>query len=61
MDSRVDDVLVHYVEQGTGVPILALHGAGVDHREIQAALEAVVPATGYRRICPEWAAPRLTA
>ncbi len=31
----------------------ALHGAGVDHREIEAAVEAVVPSTGYRRIYPD--------
>jgi len=42
-------VTVHHVEHGTGVPLIALHGAGVDHREIEAAVEAVVPA-GYRRI-----------
>jgi hypothetical protein len=29
-----------------------LHGAGVDYREIEAAVEAIVPATGYRRIYP---------
>ena len=43
---------VHHVEHGTGVPLVALHGAGVDHREIEAAVEAVVP-TGYRRIYPD--------
>jgi hypothetical protein len=31
---------------------VALHGAGVDYREIEAAVEAIVPATGYRRIYP---------
>jgi pimeloyl-ACP methyl ester carboxylesterase len=35
------------------VPLLALHGAGVDHREIEAAVEAVVPGAGYRRIYPD--------
>jgi pimeloyl-ACP methyl ester carboxylesterase len=45
-------VTVHHVEHGTGVPLVALHGAGVDHREIEAAVEAVVPA-GYRRIYPD--------
>ena len=43
---------VHHVEHGSGVPLVALHGAGVDHREIEAAVEAVVPA-GYRRIYPD--------
>lgn len=48
MDCRT----VHFVEHGTGAPLVALHGAGVDHREIEAAVEAVVPA-GYRRIYPD--------
>lgn len=45
------DVPVHYVEQGEGLPVLALHGAGVDHREVMACLEPAFDAvTGYRRI-----------
>ena len=45
------DVRVHYVEQGEGLPVLALHGAGVDHREVMACLEPAFDAvTGYRRI-----------
>lgn len=43
-------MLINYVERGTGLPLVALHGAGVDHREIEAAIEAVIPDTGYRRI-----------
>ncbi|WP_226760039.1 alpha/beta fold hydrolase [Arthrobacter sp. SO3] len=35
------------------MPLLALHGAGGDHREIEAAIEAVVPGSGYRRIYPD--------
>jgi pimeloyl-ACP methyl ester carboxylesterase len=50
MECRINEVLVHYVEHGGGVPLVALHGAGVDHREIEAAIEAIVPDTGYRRI-----------
>jgi pimeloyl-ACP methyl ester carboxylesterase len=47
----VRDVPVHYVEHGEGLPVLALHGAGVDHREVMACLEPVFDAvTGYRRI-----------
>ena len=46
MECRIDEVLVHYVEHGSGVPLVALHGAGVDHREIEAAIEAVVPSGG---------------
>lgn len=53
MDCRIDGVELHYVEHGTGVPLIALHGAGVDHSEIEAAIEAVVPDTGYRRIYPD--------
>ena len=44
---------MHYVEHGRGVPVVALHGVGVDHREIEAAIEAIVPGTGYRRIYPD--------
>jgi pimeloyl-ACP methyl ester carboxylesterase len=47
----VGGVPVHYVEQGEGSPLLALHGAGVDHREVMACLEPVFDAlTGHRRI-----------
>lgn len=53
MECRIDQVSVHYVEHGTGVPLIALHGAGVDHREIEAAVEAIVPSVGYRRIYPD--------
>jgi pimeloyl-ACP methyl ester carboxylesterase len=49
----IGDVLIHYVEHGEGVPLVALHGAGVDHREIEAAIEAIVPSEGYRRIYPD--------
>ena len=53
MECRIREVTVHYVEHGIGVPVVALHGAGVDHREIEAAIEAVAPAQGYRRIYPD--------
>ena len=53
MECRINEVMVHYVEHGRGVPLVALHGAGVDHREIEAAIEAVVPGEGYRRIYPD--------
>lgn len=53
MECRINGVVVHCVEHGTGMPLVALHGAGVDHREIEAAVEAIVPATGYRRIYPD--------
>jgi pimeloyl-ACP methyl ester carboxylesterase len=54
MDCEVNDVRVHYAEHGSGTPVLALHGAGVDHREIAGALEPLFAGrTGYRRIYPD--------
>jgi pimeloyl-ACP methyl ester carboxylesterase len=53
MECRIKEVAVHFVEHGTGMPLVALHGSGVDHREIEAAVEAIVPPTGYRRIYPD--------
>jgi pimeloyl-ACP methyl ester carboxylesterase len=45
---------MHYVEHGDGLPVLALHGAGVDHREVMACLDPVFQAlSGYRRIYPD--------
>ncbi len=35
------------------MPIIALHGAGVDHRDVESALEDVLPREGYRRIYPD--------
>lgn len=53
MQCGINDVTVHFAEHGTGTPLVALHGSGVDHREIEAAVEAIVPDTGYRRIYPD--------
>ncbi len=54
MEFVTRDVPVHYVEHGEGSPVLALHGAGVDHRELMACLDPVLDAlTGYRRIYPD--------
>lgn len=53
MECRINGVTVHFVEHGAGTPLVALHGAGVDHREIEAAVEGIVPDTGYRRIYPD--------
>jgi pimeloyl-ACP methyl ester carboxylesterase len=47
---RIGDVSLSYVEYGDGMPLLALHGAGVDHRELEGALEAMGPWPGVRRI-----------
>jgi pimeloyl-ACP methyl ester carboxylesterase len=50
----VGDVPVHYVEHGAGLPVLVLHGAGVDHREVMACLEPALDAvTRCRRIYPD--------
>jgi pimeloyl-ACP methyl ester carboxylesterase len=54
MLATVDGIPVHYVQHGGGTPVLALHGAGVDHREILAALEPLFAGRpGYRRIYPD--------
>ena len=54
MECLVDDLPVHYVEHGEGTPVVVLHGAGVDHREVEAAIEPVFePVAGYRRIYPD--------
>ena len=52
VECRIGGVSLHHVEHGSGVPLIALHGAGVDHGEIEAALEPLVP-PGYRRIYPD--------
>jgi len=45
---------VHHVEVGEGLPVLLLHGAGVDHREVMGCLDpAFEGSTGYRRIYPD--------
>ena len=50
----VSGVPVHYAEYGSGTPVLALHGAGVDHREIAGALEPIFRSVpGFRRLYPD--------
>ena len=45
---------IHHVEHGTGLPVLVLHGAGVDHREAEACFEPALAGTaGLRRIYPD--------
>ncbi len=47
-------VTVHAVEHGTGLPVLVLHGAGVDHRETEACFEpALADVPGLRRVYPD--------
>jgi pimeloyl-ACP methyl ester carboxylesterase len=54
MEIRAGQVVVHYVEHGTGRPVLVLHGAGVDHREAEACFEpALEGVAGLRRIYPD--------
>jgi pimeloyl-ACP methyl ester carboxylesterase len=54
MEIRAGKVVVHYVERGTGRPVLVLHGAGVDHREAEACFEPVFDGVaGLRRIYPD--------
>ena len=51
--TQINEATLHYVGHGRGMPVVALHGAGVDHREIEAGIEAVVLRAGYRRIYPD--------
>ncbi|WP_025347382.1 alpha/beta fold hydrolase [Nocardia nova] len=54
MEIRVGDVVVHYVEHGAGRPVVVLHGAGVDHREVEACFEPAFDGIeGLRRIYPD--------
>jgi pimeloyl-ACP methyl ester carboxylesterase len=54
MERRVGDLPVYYVEHGEGMPVLLLHGAGVDHREVEACFEPALAAHGgLRRIYPD--------
>ncbi len=54
LQSEVNGIPVHYAEHGDGTPIVALHGVGVDHREMVASLEPVFAGRpGHRRIYPD--------
>jgi pimeloyl-ACP methyl ester carboxylesterase len=51
MEVRIGDVAVHYVEHGEGTPVLVLHGAGVDHREVEACFDPALDSHGgHRRV-----------
>ena len=54
MLETVDGIPMHYAQHGSGTPVLALHGVGVDHREIMGALEPLfADRPGHRRIYPD--------
>jgi pimeloyl-ACP methyl ester carboxylesterase len=54
METRAGQVVVHSVEHGTGLPVLVLHGAGVDHREAEACFEPALGGVGgLRRVYPD--------
>ena len=60
MLATVNGIPMHYAQHGSGsgsgsgTPVLALHGVGVDHREIMGALEPLfADRPGYRRIYPD--------
>lgn len=54
MEATVSGVPVHYVEHGSGTAVLALHGAGVDHREVEGGLEPLFGSVpGFRRLYPD--------
>jgi pimeloyl-ACP methyl ester carboxylesterase len=52
--SESGQATVHYVEHGTGRPVLILHGAGVDHREAEGCFEPLLDGVaGLRRVYPD--------
>lgn len=46
VECHINDVLVNDVGHGVGAPFVALYRTGVDHREIETTIEAIVPGTG---------------
>lgn len=54
MEYEACGIPVHYAEHGDGAPLLVLHGAGVDHREMVGALEPIFSELlGYQRLYPD--------
>ncbi|MBY8870793.1 alpha/beta hydrolase [Micromonospora sp. PLK6-60] len=54
MEFKALDVPVNYVEYGDGTPVLVLHGANVDHREMTSAMEPIFDdVKDHRRIYPD--------
>lgn len=50
METSGGHVVVNYVAHGTGRPVLVLHGAGVDHHEVEACFEPMLDRPGLRRV-----------
>ena len=53
MEIRAGDIDFHYADHGEGMPVLVLHGAGVDHREPEACFENGLARPGFRRVYPD--------
>lgn len=54
MEVQAGSTVVHYVEHGAGRPVLLLHGAGVDHHEIEACFEPIFDGRDeFRRVYPD--------
>jgi len=54
VECMVDGIAMHYVEEGSGRPVLALHGWVVDHRMMTGILEPLFDGRpGYRRVYPD--------
>jgi pimeloyl-ACP methyl ester carboxylesterase len=54
MEYEARDIPVHYAERGAGAPVLVLHGANVDHREMLGAIDPMFGDTDdYRRVYPD--------
>ncbi|MEV0899233.1 alpha/beta hydrolase [Actinoplanes sp. NPDC049802] len=54
MEHEALGVPVHFAQRGDGMPILVLHGANVDHREMLGSIDPVFGRTHeYRRVYPD--------
>lgn len=54
MEVQAGTTVVHYVEHGAGRPVVLLHGAGVDHHEIEACFEPIFDGRDeFRGIYPD--------
>lgn len=55
MQIKINDVMINYDKIGEGVPVIMLHGWGVDHRLLRGALEPVFSAhkKSYCRYYPD--------